>query len=214
MSRPDRVPRHPRWLALAGVLLSASLALSAIQADLRLLSRWVGTHQGRPLHLDFYGDTMLVVNDQHTAAFTATRDSLYVVPDYFRPSQDTTFTVAYWFARDRMLLQTVDNEVITMAPQSLEARPLHGLWRGSASRRPGRTIDLYMQRGGLAQWQERPGGEWIQGEWTRRSRTLEFLWLPDSVRWDGRHDPGGDAIQFLEIDPESGTVILRRALRW
>jgi hypothetical protein len=167
-----------------------------IQSDHRLMNRWVGTHDGRPWWLDFYGDTMLVVDDTLLLDFRITRDSLIA-------HGDTSFAVAYWFVRDRLLIQTADGEIITMAPQDHMARPIHGDWRGDG-------IRLRIWRGGIATWRG------TRGEWRRRSRLILFTWLPDSLEWTAQYDPIGAALltTMMEPDSSSRTVILRKGLRW
>lgn len=202
----DSHPRRSRTVFTLGAIWLTVAAVVATQADSRLLRRWVGTHEGRPLTLDFYGDTMLVVNDDYALDYRARSGLL-------EASGDTSFTVSYWFAMERLLLRTEAGNVITMAPQGALARPLDGHWRGTA---PGSDlrIELNMQRGGIASWRELPGGGWVSGEWDRASRVITFTWLPDSVIWTGRYDPGGNALLFDEIDLEGGTLILHRVFRW
>jgi hypothetical protein len=195
-----------RKKALSLVLLSALVIFTlasqtAVQSYDRLLSRWVGTNQGRPWWLDFYDDTMLVVDDTLILDFRVTRDSLIA-------RGDTSFSVAYWFVRDRLLVQTVEGDVITMAPQDHLARPIHGDWRGEG-------IRLRIRRGSAAAWQD-SRGTWHYGEWQRRSRTLRFTWLPDSLVWTAQYDPLGPALLADVIEPDSSTrtAIVRKALRW
>lgn len=195
-----------RILLCALVLVTLAPALPVQQADQRLLRRWVGTHGGRSLHLDFYGDTMLVVNDQYALNYRATRDSIVAMGD-------TSFAVSYWFALDRLLLRTVEDQVVTMAEQSALARPLHGRWRGSPSRSTDSEVDLVMSRGGSARWRRVPGGSWVQGEWDRLTRIISFTWLPDSLMWTGQYDPAGNALLFENAPPDEGTLVLRRIFR-
>ncbi|MGD8728014.1 MAG: hypothetical protein PVH40_10235 [Gemmatimonadales bacterium] len=186
-----------RTLWLVGTLVVFTIASQVGAASQsRLLNRWVGTHDGRPWWLDFYGDTMLVVDDTLILNFRITRDSLIAYGD-------TSFSVAYWFVRDRLLIQTVGGEVITMAPQDHMARPIHGEWRGNG-------IRLRIWRGGVATWAGR------RGEWRRRSRIITFTWLPDSVEWHAQYDPQGGALLTTMTEPDSSsrTVILRKGLRW
>lgn len=168
--------------------------------------RWVGTHLNHALHLDFYGDSMVVVNDRFPAGYHASPDSLVVWGD-------TAFAVSYWFSLDRMLLRTADGNVITMSRQSELARPIQGRWQGSPLGRGDRTIVLQLERGGAARRRTVPVGPWVQGEWDRSSRTIRFMWLPDSTVWTARHDPLGEALLFSETDEETGTLILRKVWR-
>lgn len=191
---------------LVVLFVTAVAGTLATQTDPRLLRRWVGLHQGRPIHLDFYGDTMLVVNDERALEYRATRDSLIAYGD-------TSFALTYWFALDRMLLQTEAGEVITMAPQDELARPIEGRWTGTPSGTD-RPIELRMTRGGTARWRPVSDGPWTNGEWDRMMRIITFTWLPDSVVWTGRYDPGGNALLFSDIPPDGGALILRRFYRW
>ena len=179
--------RRSRPIAVA--LLAAGVALTgaAFQSH-PILKRWVGTHQRRPLVLDFYGDSMLLVNDEYVTDFRLTDRRLSV-------SGDTSFSVTYWFALDRMMIETGEGTLVTMAEQDLLARPMFGRWIGSGFS-SNRRIELYLERGGVARWRRLPGGGWTRGEWERRSRTITFTWLPDSTVWTGQHDPLGSALLF------------------
>jgi len=187
-------------VALAAVVALTAFRVMDDQSGDRLMNRWVGIHDGRQWWIDFYGDTMLVVDDTLVLGFRATRDSLIAYGD-------TSFAVSYWFVRDRLLVQTVEGEIVTMAPQDLMARPLSGEWRGTG-------IQLRMDRGGGARWRQVTGGPWTWGEWDRRTRTITFTWLPDSTIWTAQYDPPAAALLFQEIPPDGGPVILHRALRW
>jgi hypothetical protein len=173
---------------------------AAAQSGSALLGRWVGTHDGRPWVIDFYNDTLLVVDDVHVLAFRASADSLVAFGD-------TSFAVSYWFVRERMLVQTPEGELITMAPQNALARPLHGDWRGAG-------IELWLGRGGVARWRPLSGGRWQSGEWERRTRNITFLWLPDSLEWVAQYDPQGAALLFSEMESRATPVVLRKAFRW
>jgi hypothetical protein len=199
--------RPPVRALLLPILLALIAGAASFQAESRLLRRWVGTHQGQALWLDFYGDTMLVINDDKVASFRTNRGRL----DVWGP--DTTFTVSYWYVLDRLLLRTAEGDVVTMAPQDSLARPLTGDWRGSAFG-SNRELELWMGRGGVARWRELSGGGWNNGEWDRASRLITFTWLPDSVMWAAQYDPGGSALIVTGAEPDSATVILRRAYRW
>jgi hypothetical protein len=139
---------------------------------------------------------MLVVDDTLLLDFRITPDSLIA-------HGDTSFAVTYWFVRDRLLIHTVEGEIITMAPQDHMARPIHGDWRGDG-------IRLRIWRGGVATWRG------TRGEWRRRSRLVTFTWLPDSIEWTAQYDPLGAALLTTMMEPDSSTrtVILRKALRW
>lgn len=172
----------------------------------RLQGRWVGTHLGEALHLDFYGDTMVVVNDRYAAHFRATPDSVIV-------RGDTAFAVRHWSVLDRLLLETAEGKVITMTRQSILARPIEGMWRGAPPGAGDRTVLLELFRGGTARWRLAPEGSWTSGEWDRRSRVIEFTWLPDSTVWTGRYDPLGEALLFDEAPPVGAAVVLRKVYR-
>ncbi len=205
-----------RTLAVLCMLIAVSASGSG-QEESPLLQRWVGTHYNRPLHLDFYGDTMLVVNDVYAVDY-------FVVDDSIVAYGDTSFAVSYWFARDRLLLQTEEGRIITLSEQLKLARPLHGgRWRGGEIGTDDDT-ELVLRRGGIARWRTYPGGEWSNGEWDRSTRIITFTWfpdtagvdeeVPDSVQWVAQYDPEGSALLFPETIPDKGTVVLRRILRW
>lgn len=195
-----------RTLLITATIFALVPPAAAGQTDQRLLHRWVGTHAGRSLHLDFYGDTMLVVNDQYAVNYRATRDSIVA-------RGDTTFAATYWFALDRLLLRTAEDAVVTMSEQSPLARPLHGRWRGSPGGWTDREVELVMHRGGSARWRTVPSGGWVQGEWDRLTRIITFTWLPDSTAWSGQYDPVGNALLFEDAPPGDGTLVLRRVFR-
>ena len=192
-------------------MLAASTSLTA-QDDSFLLQRWVGTHRNRPLFIDFYDDSMVVVNDRHVGAFTYTSDSVVVVGD-------TSFAVHYRFAMDprlgtwRLLLRTEEGNVLTMSHQGPKAHPLWGYWLGTPGRMTGGDIELWMSPPGQARWRLSAGGAWTEGEWDRFHRMLTFTWLPDSTMWQGIYDPDAGQILFDETVPESGVTILRRFFR-
>jgi len=188
------------------LLAGATLVLAAAaQSDNPLFRRWVGTHENRPLVLDFYGDSMVIVNDDYVDGYSVEDRRLSVFGD-------TSFTVKYWFMLDRLLLETDDGTVLTMAEQDPLARPMFGTWRG-AEIASGRRIELWLGRGGVARWRRLPGSGWTSGEWDRTSRSIEFTWLPDSTVWTAQYDPPGGALLFEEMPPESGMVVLRHVYR-
>ena len=193
-------------LLLAAALLSPAggVAQEATGDSLRI--RWVGTHLGHPLHLDFYADTMLVVNDRHVSDFRVASDSIVV-------SGDTSFSAQYRFARGHLILTTDSGSVITMSPQGPLARPLRGRWVGTPSRLRDTEIELRMELTGTASWRSVPGGSWIEGEWDRASRIITFIWLPDSTEWIGQYDPMGNQLLFEQTLPEGGVTVLRRSFR-
>ena len=191
---------------LPAAALAAALALLTFGPQGHpILKRWVGTHEGRPLVLDFYGDTMLVVNDEYLTGYRLTDRMLTVFGD-------TSFTVSYWFALDRMMIETADDVLITMAEQDLLARPMFGRWAGSGFS-SGQRVELYLGRGGVARWRRVPGGGWIDGEWDRSSRTITFTWMPDSTTWIAQYDPLGSALLFQESGIDDETIVLWHTLR-
>lgn len=178
-----------------------------------LQTRWVGTHAGRPLHIDFYADTMAVVQDRFVCDYEATRDSIIVFGD-------TTFAVHYRFALDRMIVRTESGSVITMSAQGSLARPLRGNWFGTPGRMRDSLIELQMNASGAAYWRTLPRGSWIEGEWDRFSREITFTWLPDSAagrpdstEWVGMYNPARSQLLFDSTFSQSGVTILRRFFR-
>ena len=190
-------------VAAVFVLVAAGLLVGATAQEGALLKRWVGTHEGRPLTLDFYGDSMVVVNDEQVADFQVSGRRLTV-------RGDTSFTATYWFAMDRLLLETETGVVLTLAPQDLLARPMFGQWVGTSI--SGRGLELYLGRGGVARWRA-AGSGWVNGEWDRRSRTIAFTWMPDSTSWAAQYDPLGAALLFEVMEPDTGIVVLRHRYR-
>lgn len=197
-------------MALLTVLVLGGINPLAGQED-RLLQRWVGTHLGRPIFLDFYGDSLVVVNDHHVADFWHSRDSLNVFGD-------TTFAVRYEFRYDKMLIENAEGNIVTMSPQSLAARPVYGALGGQWGRWAGNTLDgrqlvVEMRRiGNLARWRWGTSGGWTNGTWTRSARTFVFAWGPDSTEWRATYD-APRALIFEETQPGSGLTILRRSIR-
>ncbi|HXV87109.1 MAG TPA: hypothetical protein VD793_10430 [Gemmatimonadales bacterium] len=171
-----------------------------------LTGRWVGTHAGQPLHLEFYGDTMLVVNDQHALNYRLTPDSLVAVGD-------TTVQARYWFSMGRLLLETPAGAVLTMAAQNALARPLTGRWLGELGTPDGAEAELRIAAGGAARWRKIPSGAWMEGEWERQTRIISFTWARDSTDWIGHYDVDGNAIVFERTVPESRPTIFVRVFR-
>jgi hypothetical protein len=192
---------------LLALLPLAPAALSAqIPADTVLLHRWVGTHDGRPLVLEFYDDTMLVVNDRYPLSYRLTPDSIIGFGD-------TTVVARWWMSVGRLILETPSGE-ITMAELPPLARPVAGRWTGGLGDAAGTNIELQVFANGTARWRTLPEGAWTQGEWDREARVLTFTWHDaDETDWSGQYDPIGNAILFEQTVPGSGTSILRRAFR-
>jgi hypothetical protein len=205
--------------ALAGTLAATTAPLAA-QRDTVLAHRWVGRHLGRPLFFEFYGDSMLVVNDRHVLDYHLTRDSLIAIGD-------TTVVGRYRIARGWLLFATPDG-VVTMAKQSLAARPLTGRWIGPLGTADGTLVDLRIFANGVARWRTLPSGRWTVGEWDRTSRVITFTWETEETedaedaegeegeirhKWRALYDPIANALLFEVTVPDAETTILRRRLR-
>jgi hypothetical protein len=188
-------------LLLAGLLVPAA---AAAQRDSVLAHRWVGVHLGRPLQFEFYGDSMLVVDDERVLDYRLTGDSLVALGD-------TTIAGQYRLVMGRLLFHTPDG-VITMAVQSALARPLTGRWRGPLGTDDGAESELVISADGTARWRRLPGGRWTYGEWDREMRAVTFTWADES-EWRGQYDPVGNAMLFELTVPESQPTILRRIYR-
>ena len=203
------------WLLWPVLSVAQQLPADTVRLTWRdtLQTRWVGTHLGRPLHIDFYADTMVIVQDRFVCDYEATRDSIIVFGD-------TTFSVHYRFALDRMIVRTDSGGVITMSAQGTLARPLRGNWFGTPGRMRDSLIELQMNASGAAYWRTLPRGQWIEGEWDRFSREITFTWLPDSAEgrpdsteWVGMYNPARSQLLFDSTFAESGVTILRRFFR-
>lgn len=189
------------------VLLAAGWMLPSpilAQRDSVLTHRWVGVHLGRPLQFEFYGDTMLVVNDEHVLDFRLTSDSI-------SGFGDTSVVGRYRIVLDRLLLETPDG-MVTMATQSALARPLTGHWRGPLGTADGQEAELVIAPDGTARWHRFPNGGWTYGEWDREMRAISFTWSDES-EWRGQYDPIGNAMLFEVTLPEADPTILRRVFR-
>lgn len=174
------------------------------QRDSVLAHRWVGLHHARPLQLEFHGDTMLVVNDQHVLDFRLTHDSLVAFGD-------TSVVGRYRLVLDRLLFETLD-EVVTMAVQIPLARPLTGQWRGPLGTADGVETELIIAADGSARWRRLPEGGWTYGEWDRETRVITFTWSDES-EWQGQYDPIGNAMLFELTVADASPTILRRVFR-
>jgi len=202
-ARARYLPDMRRFVMLlsVGLLLPAPMAA---QRDSLLAHRWVGVHHGRGLQLEFYGDTMLVVNDQHVLDFRLTHDSLVAFGD-------TSVVGSYRLVLQRLLLGTPDG-VVTMAVQSPLARPLTGRWRGVLGTADGVETELVIAPDGTARWRRLPAGGWTYGEWDRETRVITFTWS-DETEWRGQYDPTGNAMLFETTVTDSEATILRRIFR-
>ena len=198
---------------MRSAILLATLALGVTawrsQDPNPLFKRWVGTVPATAalLHFDFYGDTMLLLNDAKPLSFSLAGDSLTAW------GSDTTFTIRYWFSMDRLLVLTAESSLVTMSQQDRMARPIWGFWRGSPIGRNDERIELHLYRGGVARYRQLPGGAWQNGEWDRNTRMLSFRWEADSTEWEGQYDPAGATLLFDSTYTESGTVFLRKVYR-
>lgn len=191
-----------RPLLLLGLLILAGGRPLVAQRDSVLAHRWVGLHLRQPLEFEFYGDTMLVVNDEHVLNFRLTNDSLIA-------TGDTLVIGRYRLVLGRLLFETSE-EVVTMAMQSPLARPLNGRWTGPLG--AARDAELIILASGIARWRALPNGRWMDGEWDRETRVITFTWA-DSTEWHGQYDPVGNAILFERTVEGGESTILRRFFR-
>jgi hypothetical protein len=194
---------------MRSLLVACLLALAAgrslvAQRDSVLAHRWVGLHLRDPLVFEFYGDTMLVVNDEHVLNFRLTNDSLSA-------TGDTSVAGRYRLVLGRLIFEASD-DVVTMAMQSPLARPLTGRWSGPLGTEDGALAELTIFASGTARWRGLPTGRWADGEWDRETRLITFTWA-DSTEWRGQYDPVGNAILFEQTVAGAGTTILRRVFR-
>ena len=172
----------------------------------QLTGRWVGQHNRQTLLLEFYGDTMLVVNDRYPLNFRVSGDSLFA-------TGDTTITARYWFSYCRLLLEPPDGSEVTMTYQAPLARPLTGRWVGDLGPPKNGTAEMRISANGSARWHMLPSGSWTDGDWERATRLITFTWATDTIPWLGHYDPEGNAILFDHTVPGSGTAIFRRIFR-
>ncbi len=195
------------WPLLLLLLAGAAATRQGTQCETSLTGRWVGLHKGQTLHLEFYGDTMMVVNDQYPLTFHATQDSLVA-------SGDTTVAGRYWFSFCRLLLETPGRDLITMSSQGLLARPLTGRWVGALGTPDGAEAELRLAASGAARWHLLPDGPWTEGEWERETRIITFTWAgADTIPWVGHYDVEGNAILFERTVANSRATIFHRAFR-
>jgi hypothetical protein len=193
-----------RSLLLLGLLALVGGRPLVAQRDSVLAHRWVGLHLRQPLEFEFYGDTMLVVNDTHVLSFRLTNDSLVA-------TGDTSVVGRYRIVLGRLLLETPE-EMVTMATQSPLARPLTGRWTGSLGTPDDNDLELIIYASGIARWRRLPSGRWEDGEWDRETRLITFTWA-DSTEWHGQYDPVGNALLFERTLEGGETTILRRFFR-
>ncbi len=193
-----------RPLLLLGLLVLAGGRPLLAQRDSVLAHRWVGLHLRQPLEFEFYGDTMLVVNDEHVLNFRLTNDSLIA-------TGDTSVIGRYRLVLSRLLFETSE-ELVTMAMQSPLARPLTGHWTGPLGTSTANDAELIIFTSGIARWRQLPNGRWTDGEWDRETRLITFTWA-DSTEWHGQYDPVGNAILFERTVEGGESTILRRFFR-
>ena len=212
-------------LIMAVTAISIAPVAEAQTSSDPLFQRWVGTHLGRPLFLDFHGDTMLVVNDVHVMDFWYGPDSVIAY------NADTSFAIRYRFSYDKMLIETSEGRTVTMSLQPIQARPVFGGrgwdWGTWAARTGDDRIWLELTRiGSRARWRKN-FGPWTEGTWRRTGRTFEFTWnggeepeppgatadVDSSLIWIGQFDAEGHQFIFDETEPGSGLAIFRRVFR-
>jgi len=163
--------------------------------DTTLLKRWVGNYLERPLTLEFYGDTMLVVGDRHALNYRLTFDSLVA-------NGDTTIQARYHLSHGRLLLETPDGNVVTMAAQKTLGRPLTGRWVGDVdSSGTIMPLELNLNTDRTACWHSGPEGKWTRGEWDRETRLITLTW--DAGEWTGFYDPQRN---FLTLKPSTDST--------
>jgi hypothetical protein len=205
---PRRRP-GPSHLLLTIMLLSPALA-GAQEPDTTLLKRWVGNYLEKPLTLEFYGDSMLVVGDRHALSYHMTYDSLIA-------TGDTMVVARYRLVRGRLLLEPPDGNLITMAPQRTLGRPLTGRWVGDVDTSGTSVpIELNINADRTACWHGTPDGKWTTGEWERETRVITLTW--DNSEWTGLYDPQRNSLILEPLSDsthtsKSPTGVLRRAFR-
>ncbi|MBI4502214.1 MAG: hypothetical protein HY700_13765 [Gemmatimonadetes bacterium] len=178
-----------RWLTV--LLLLAPATAIAQQQDTTLLKRWVGNYLEKPLTLEFYGDTMLVVGDRHALNYRLTLDSLIA-------TGDTSIVARYRVSHGRLLLETADGSVITMATQKTLGRPLTGRWMGDVDTSGTAVpVELNLNPDRTACWHGSPDGKWMKGEWDRETRVVTMIW--DSGEWTGLYDPQNNSLVLRPI---------------
>ena len=192
-------------MALSLILSAGAGAATAQSADTTLLKRWVGIYHDQVLNLEFYSDTMLVVNDERGLSVRVTPDSIIAVGD-------TTVVGRYRLVLDRMLLETPDGTVITMASQPALARPLTGRWVGELGTDDRPSVILQVFGNKTARWRREDDTKWMTGEWERATRVVTFTWS-DNSEWTGQYDPVGNALLFEQTLDGSVGSVFRRVFR-
>ena len=181
------------------------------QADSSLLKRWVGTYKGNVLNFEFYGDTMLVVNDKLGLSVRITEDS--IVAKATVPTGDTTVAGRYRLAVGHLLFEGADGIVVTMSAQTPLARPIGGRWLGELGMGDRPAAELMVDRvENTAAWRKVGDQKWIRGEFERSTRTVTFTWA-DNTEWTGQYDPIANTILFEQTVPESSASVFRRTFR-
>jgi hypothetical protein len=209
---------HFVWFAALGLGLLASDA--AGQKNDPLEKRWVGTLNRQALFLDFFGDSMLVVNDRIIMDYWAGPDSIIAY------NADTSFALQYRAVYDKLLIETADGITVTMSPQPIQARPVFSGfgwdWGRWIARSRGEVIQLYIKRiGNGARFTTNSSArKGLSGRWRRAGRTFTFTWEtpteenPDSTQiWMGHFDAEGHQFLFDDTGPETDMAIFRRRHR-
>jgi hypothetical protein len=196
------------------VLLSLLVApRTGPQVDTTLLRRWVGNHLERPLTLEFYGETMLVVGDRLALNFRLTPVSIIA-------EGDTSFTVRYRMAFGRLLLETQAGDVITMSTQNTLGRPITGRWVGDLDTAGATQLaEVVLDPDRSAHWHGIPDGRRSSGEWERETRVVTLTW-EDGSEWTGLYDPQRNTLLLEPVADSTGVVrrgkatgVLRRMFR-
>jgi len=185
-------------------LMAASVRLAA-QTDTALVKRWVGMYREKPLQLEFYDDTMLVVNDRYPLDYRVTGDSLVA-------HGDTTLVARFRLVLGRLLLEVPGSDVVTMSPQPTIGRPLTGRWIGDLDPVKGVPAEIMITNDRVVRVRKLPSGAWTAGEWEREARKVRFTWQ-DQVEWIGQYDPIGNAILFDSTTSGSSSTVFRRRYR-
>lgn len=198
---------------VAALFAFISVPAAAQVPDSTLLARWVGIHKERSLTLEFYGDTMLVVGDRHPLNYHLTRDSIIA-------TGDTSLAVRYRMAFGKLLLETADDDMITMSPQAPLGRPLIGRWVGDVDTAGvSHLAEIRLSVDRSASWRILPDGKPEYGEWDRQTRKVTLTWT-NGGEWSGLYDPLRNTL-LLEpvadstgaVQPGGATGVLRRVFR-
>jgi hypothetical protein len=130
---------------------------------------------------------------------------------------DTMVVARYRIARNRLLLELPDGNVITMAAQRTLGRPLTGRWVGDVDTSgTSIPIELNINADRTACWHSAPDGKWTTGEWDRETRVITLTW--ETSEWTGLYDPQRNSILLEPLSDSthaarSPSGILRRVFR-